>query len=80
MSAEDELAYLNNALRALGRVIANDAFAASFQSMAQYRSALLTRVVELNKMVTPKSAEPAPPPPTVEWRCAGGCDHRCRHE
>ena len=78
MSLEDDLAYLNGALRELGRVIANDAFAAAFQSMAQYRSALLTRVVELNKMVAPKSDPP--PPLTVEWRCAGGCDHRCRHE
>lgn len=78
MSLEEDLARLNNALRELGRVIASDAFAAAFQSMGQYRSALLARLVELNKLPDPKPS--SPPPPTVEWRCAGGCDHRCRHE
>lgn len=65
-------------LRELSRLIADDGFAMSFQSMGGYRSALLARIVELNKPPAPK---PAPqPPPTVEWRCSGGCDWRCRHE
>lgn len=69
---------VNRALRELGRLIASDSFAASFQSLGGYRTALLARIVELNKPSVPKSAPE--PPPTVEWRCAGGCDHRCRHE
>ncbi|MFG0501064.1 hypothetical protein ACF8GD_00155 [Pseudomonas putida] len=69
---------VNRALQELGRLIASDSFAASFQSLGGYRSALLARIVELNKPPVPK---PTPEPPaTVEWRCAGGCDHRCRHE
>jgi len=71
-----EIERVNRALREFGRVIASDSFAASFQSMGSYRSALLARLVEVNKLAASKPE----PPPTVEWRCAGGCDHRCRHE
>jgi hypothetical protein len=44
MSLEHEVARLGNALRNLGKVIASDAFAVGFQSLGQYRSALLARV------------------------------------
>jgi len=43
-------------LRDLGRLIANDSHAASFQTLAQYRAALLREVV---KMMDPPPHRPA---------------------
>lgn len=60
-------------LRRLSAVIANDSFAMSFQSLGQYRSALLAEIA--------KALEPPKliPPPTTECRCAPRCK-RCRYE
>lgn len=59
-------------MRALGRLIADDGFAVSFQSLGQYRSALLAEVA--------KALEPPRliPPPTTEWRCGPRCE-RCKY-
>lgn len=60
-------------MRDLGRLIADDGFAVSFQSLGQYRSALLAEVA--------KALEPPglTPPPTTECRCAPRCA-RCKYE
>jgi len=44
----------------LGRLIANDGFAMSFQTLSKYRSALLAKVVELLE------DKPSLPPVSVE--------------
>lgn len=62
-------------LAELGQLIRDDGFAASFQGMSKYRSALLNKVLELLERSGPvvvRPVEPPPGPPRVPCRC-------CRH-
>lgn len=60
----------------LGRLIKDDSFALSFQSMSKYRAALLNKVLELlerGEVVVVRPAAPPPGPPRAPCRC-------CRHD